>query len=387
MLLVPDRMSGLHAEIVGPSALPDLTAHWKGLSDRAVEDNVYYAPKYADALLRNLDRHGRWQLALVWRGATLAGLLPFVTRKIAAPLIEPAARAWTTKYTFNCTPLLDRDCAVDAAAALLGLLEWVAPGEWSIPNLNIDGAACRALTQALDRKGHPWKVANRFQRATLGLDLGFEDHMHARVGHSRRKELARRRRRLEERGVVAHETHCFGAGLRRAVNAFLDIEARGWKGRRGTALACNAATRQFALEAFTGDRQDSICRADVLTLDGTAIAVSLTALAGRTGFTVKCTYDEAYRSCAAGLLLEIEVIRSFLSDRWADRLDAATAGPHVLDDLWLGHIAVGDLFFSLAPTYPEQRLLVFHRAQELRQTYRQAIKSTLERTARVWGRN
>jgi hypothetical protein len=37
--------------------------------------------------------------------------------------------------------------------------------------------------------------------------------------------------------------------------------------------------------------------------------------AGGTGFTVKCTYDEAYRSYSAGMLLETEVIRSFVAER------------------------------------------------------------------------
>ena len=62
---------------------------------------------------------------------------------------------------------------------------------------------------------------------------------------------------------------------------------------------------------LSAEKGNSNCRADVLTLDGVPIAVSLIAIAGRTGFTIKSCYDEAYRSYSAGLLLEVEVIPQF----------------------------------------------------------------------------
>src|SRR5437660_8470291 len=118
--------------------------------------------------------------------------------------------------------------------------------------------------------------------------------MQSREPAGRRKSLARNRRRLEQLGKVGHEVHCFGQGLDDAAVAFLKIEASGWKGKRGTALACDEPSRKFAIGAFTGEQHNSICRADVLTLDGTPIAVSLITTAGRTGFAVKACYDETY---------------------------------------------------------------------------------------------
>jgi hypothetical protein len=197
------------------------------------------------------------------------------------------------------------------------------------------------------------------------------------VSSNRRKGLARNRRRLEELGKVGHECHCFGEGLDRAVSAFLKIEAGGWKGKQGTALACDEKTRKFALDAFTGDEANSICRADVLTLNRAPIAVSLIALAGRTGFTVKGCYDEAYRSYSAGLLLEIEVIHGFLSGNWASRLDSATAGTHVIDSLWQGRIDVADLIFSLSPRYPELRLSALQISDRTRMSIKVGIKRLL----------
>jgi hypothetical protein len=102
-------------------------------------------------------------------------------------------------------------------------------------------------------------------------------------------------------------------------------------------------------------------------------------LAGHTGFTVKCTYDEEYRSYSAGLLLELEVIRSFLSGKWLDRLDAATAGHHVIDTLWSTRVEVADLIFSLAPSNAALRLALLQKCEH--------SKSVLKATVKHWHSN
>ena len=362
MLQVPAWNLDLRGEVLGRDALPSLFSAWQDLCGRCVEDNVYYSPKYAQALLKSVDRDKKVGIAVVWDRESLVGLLPFTRAPFRIPYLKPAAKAWCTKYTFSCMPLLDKTRQAQVAEVLLDVLQSVSHGEWVIPTVNTQGTACRLITAALDRKGYPWAFLGKFDRAALDADSTFDQYINNHISTKRRKDLARNRRRLEQLGTVKHEAHHFGDGLDRAINAFLEIEASGWKGKRGTALACDEASKLFALNAFTGEANDSICRADVLTLNDQPIAVSLMALAGQTGFTVKCCYDETYRNCSAGLLLELEVIRSFLSGKWINRLDSATAGAHVIDDLWSGRIEVADLAFTFSTRCPELRLSALHLA-------------------------
>jgi CelD/BcsL family acetyltransferase involved in cellulose biosynthesis len=378
MLQVPAWFSSLRGEVLGRDALPMLLPFWEDLSSRSVEDNVYYAPRYAKALLDSVE--GRdVRFAAVWEGERLMALLPFTRPRMKLPLLQPSVRAWQTPYTYSCTPLLDRSATREAAAALVEVLASISEGEWLIPTVNRDGEACGAILAALQAKAQPWSFSNPFQRAVLEPGSSFDEHMNRHVDSKRRKDLARNRRRLEELGSVGHEAHESGEGLNRAIEAFLAIEASGWKGQRGTALACHEETRKFALGAFTGDAAGSICRADLLTLDGKPIAVSLIVRAGETGFAVKCCYDEAYRKCSAGLLLEVEVIRSFLSECWAGRLDAGTAGTHVIDSLWSGRTEVADLMFSLSTARPEARLAALQRSEQAGRALKAALKQHLER--------
>jgi CelD/BcsL family acetyltransferase involved in cellulose biosynthesis len=374
MLQVPGWNLDLRGEVLGRDALPVLLPAWENLCARSVEDNVYYSPRYARALLASVERDTKVVFAVVWDGMRLVALLPFTRPKFAIPLLQPAGWAWQSKYTFSCMPLLDKLRKTEAAAALLDVLASVSPAEWIIPTVNTEGEACRALLAALERRGRPSVLLHHFQRAILDAGSTFDEHMNHHVSSKRRKDLERNRRRLEELGKVGHESHRFGEGLDRAVSAFLKIEASGWKGKQGTALACDEKTRKFAKDVFSGVEANSICRADILTLNGAPIAVSLMTLAGHTGFTVKCSYDEAYRSYSAGLLLEIEVIRSFLSENWASRLDSATAGTHVIDGLWPGRIEVADLIFSLSPRYPALRLSALQISDQTRRNIRAGIK-------------
>jgi hypothetical protein len=241
------------------------------------------------------------------------------------------------------------------------VLASVGQDEWVLPAINIHGEVSRAMTLALDNREAPWAISNLFARAALDRNCSYEEHIKHRVSTSRRKSLSRNRRRLEELGNVKHQSYSSGDELTHAVSTFLTLEASGWKGRRGTALACDEWTRKFAINAFGGGGNHPICRADILSLDDKPIAVSLIALFGGTGFAVKSAFDEDYRNYSAGLLLELEVVRSFLTGNWAFRLDGATAGAHALDELWLGHVEVADLAFSLAPSRAAFRLSTLNR--------------------------
>jgi hypothetical protein len=373
MLQAPKLKRDYAWGVLDRNGLQQMTGSWEDLSARSVEENVYYTPRYAGALLDHLEDGNDIRFAAVWQDQRLVAILPFVDSTF---LVSPlgATRGWQSPYTYSGTPLLDREDAAGAAASLIDVLASSNGPEWILPVLNKDGPAWKAMTLALDQKGIPWAASNNVQRATLYPGLSFEDHMRIHVPAKRRRELTRNLRRLEQLGAVRHDSYCSGEGLHDALQAFLALEAGGWKGKQGTALASRENTRRFAEQAFTGEQHNSICRADVRRLNGIPVAAGLIAFAGGTGFTVKSTYDENYRSYGAGLLLEVEVIRSFLSGGWASRLDAATAGVHVIDGLWPGRVEVADLLMSLAPRGAQARLAVLQNWHELKLDLKASMK-------------
>jgi hypothetical protein len=184
-----------------------------------------------------------------------------------------------------------------------------------------------------------------FGRAVLdGRDPDtYETHMGAR----RRKDLSRRRRRLAELGRLETRSFTEGEGLRRAVEDFLALEARGWKGAGGTALACRPNTASYLRAVFADTGGPVVtCRADVLSLGDHPIAISLALVSGGTAYMYKTAYDETLRRHAPGVLLEDEIVRIRRETGFAERLNSASLPGSMLEGLYPHREAMGDLLFA-----------------------------------------
>jgi len=281
----------------------------------------------------------------VWRDTRLIALLPFVTNRAHWGGLASLNMGWTTPYSMLSVPLIDRRDADAAAVALvnaMGNTDHQGP-VWLLPEMSLAGPVNTLFAPLIAERNFKVRVFDAFDRAILSHGDTFEAHMTTHVSRKRRKELRRNRKRLQETGALSFVACADGPALDHAVQEFLRIEASGWKGTRGTALDCSDATRNFAKQAFGTHKGTAITRADMLLLDGKTIAVNLSLLTGRTAFTIKCAFDETYRSQSAGLLLEEDMIRAFLEGDWANRLDSATAPGHLIQSLWNGSTKVGDV--------------------------------------------
>src|SRR5690606_34782915 len=101
----------------------------------------------------------------------------------------------------------------EAAGKLIEVLASARRSEWMLAGLAVDGPACRAMVAALSRRGLPWNLMNRFQRAVLETGTTFDGHMARHVSARRRSDLARNRRRLEKLGEVRYASHREGEAL------------------------------------------------------------------------------------------------------------------------------------------------------------------------------
>lgn len=118
-----------------------------------------------------------------------------------------------------------------------------------------------------------------------------------------RRDLRRRRRRLEERGEVRLEV----ADGRERLGALLEegfaVEPSGWKAERHSAIASSEETRRFYAEVAAWAAARGILRLSFLRLDGRALAFQYGLEDGGAYYFVKGGYDPAERQAAPGKLL------------------------------------------------------------------------------------
>jgi len=356
---------------------------WEKLSTNVIEENPYYSPTFMRALLEHVESTCDIKALAVYKDTLLVGFLPFVIDKWRWMKAAPLNCAWINPYITLTTPLVDRDYPREVVEALVaGMNEHGAAGSfWLFDNFNLDGPVGKLFNEILKAGNLPSKIFNEFNRPILDQGATFDEHMRAHVSKSRIKGLKRSRKRLCEQGTVSLRSYNRGPELETAVEEFLTIEASGWKGEQGTALACEESTKAFARQAFGSSDGKSITRADVLYLDEKAIAVSLAIYVGKTAFTLKCAYDEEYRSYGPGLLLEQDIIEDFFETRWADRLDSAiTVSGHVLQGLWSDSMRVGDLLLCADGAKTPENFKHYAQIEKLRRLFRQKLKDIIAKT-------
>jgi CelD/BcsL family acetyltransferase involved in cellulose biosynthesis len=101
-------------------------------------------------------------------------------------------------------------------------------------------------------------------------------------------------------------------GLVGALDDFVTLEASGWKGDSGTAVASRAASRAFYTDLATWAAERGWLRLSFLALDGRRIATELALEHDGVAYALKSGFEPAYRGFGPGQLLTFEALsRSF----------------------------------------------------------------------------
>jgi CelD/BcsL family acetyltransferase involved in cellulose biosynthesis len=202
--------------------------------------------------------------------------------------------------------------------------------------LPADGPANAALERVLaDRPRARYTVVEE-NRALLSGETSAEAYLEASMSAKKRKELRRQHNRLAEEGTLACERVEGDAGLAEWTAEFLVLEAAGWKGAGGSALASAPGTRALFEQALTGAAAAGRLERLALRLDGRAIAMLVNFITAPGAFSFKTAFDEDYARFSPGMLLQLENLT--LLERpgiaWAD--SCAAQGHPMIERLWRG---------------------------------------------------
>lgn len=315
-------------------------AAWDQLSAAALVENPFYDRRHVFAALDTIDRGKRLRaLAFHTADAQLVGL--FLTQpRGTVPAPFSVANGFANFYQFGGTPLLHREHAgVVAQAWAEQVAEGTIGGVWALPDIDAGSATTLALQRAAKDRGLHWRLVIPYERAYLTrLDGGFDAHLDKVLSKNRLKDVRRTMRRLGEVGTIALEHVSEDPALTQRLETFLQLEHSGWKGAQGTSFLSHEQDAAFARAAYVS----GIAAIDSLLLDGKPIAMKLSIRTGRTAFTPKIAYDEAFKKLGPGMALEYLLIEAFYASDDLDGVDAAaTAEGHSALNFFNTHKAMG----------------------------------------------
>lgn len=122
-------------------------------------------------------------------------------------------------------------------------------------------------------------------------------------------ELRRRRRRLEEQGRLSVSVEDGRERLDALLEEGFRVEAAGWKGESGSAIASDPATRRFYVAVARWAASRGWLRLAFLRHDDRAIAFDYSLEWGSAHYLLKTGYEPEYRTFSPGLILRREMIR------------------------------------------------------------------------------
>ena len=327
-----------------PNRLPEHVPAWEDLAASAIEPNAFYEPWVLLPAVRMFGGNHRLLFVLIYMsdpqrpaGAPLlCGFFPLrLTRhpRLRVSLLQ----LWSHDYCFLCTPLLR---ARYAREALDAFGDWLAvDGRGSLMEYGAivgEGPFHHVLVDHLSERGSLTCVTSCHTRAFLRPRSDADDYLQAALSSSRRRELKRTEKRLADGGPLEYQEFGPTDDVESWAESFMRLEAAGWKGREKTALACNAASREFFLTvAREGARRGQLMMHS-LNMGGRPVAMKCSFVTGEGSFFFKPAYDEEYARHAPGVLLEVETIRRLHAHsqvRWMD--SCTTPDNHMLNRMWI----------------------------------------------------
>ena len=334
----------------------DLVEELDYLCSRTIEPNVFFNPRFlAPAMPRLEDREVR--LAVIRDGHDyknrLRLLVPFSVERPATPLGVSIMRTWASPFGPLGTPLVDRDDpegVIEDFFSMLSRPHLKLPKVLVLPDMRLDGAVTAMLKSVAETRGLPLVTTAEAERPFLESTLDGNVYLKASLRSHHDREFRRLKRRLADLGTLEHIVARGPEEIRHAIEAFLTLEAAGWKGRKRTAMATDRYRAAFAREAVHRLAEQDMCRVHSLTLNGEVVACLIVFVEAGVAYTWKTAYDEAYAAFSPGTLLMIEVTRQHLDDPNIMTTDSCAVSDHpVMSRLWSERKTMGTIVIGMTP--------------------------------------
>lgn len=360
------------------ASLVDVPADsWRALESRAVEPNGYYLADWELAVNASVEGMTDTSALNAWSQGSLIGLLPVVSLRRAHRLPLPVLVS-ADAYGTLTTPLLDRDMALEAAAALFTQARRSGARAIVFHSLSLEGPAMAAMRHVLAEDGLSPRIITSHTRASLDATRDAEDVLRDGLGPKKLKELRRQRNRLAEHGDVTFHVARTPDEVAAILGTFLALEASGWKGKRGTALQQRAGDETFIRRATSALSARGQCEIVTLKVGETAVASGVMVRHLDRAYYFKIGIDERFGKYSPGVQLTLDVTRHLCADPAIACADSTAAPGHpMIDPIWRERLAIGDVVLPLYRNDPVAALT--YTALSLRHRARAAAKKIVHR--------
>jgi len=312
-------------------ALSDLEVHrdaWNGLAARSPQQLPMLSHAWTSTYLEKaLPCGSRWACFFAYRGARLAAVLPVVTRQTARLGIGALALGTPRDDHTQIGDLLFASIDdVDAVPAILSAATREFPNaryleinRFPESSVLLEALRSNALhvrrTLHEDSFGAYLPVPADFPSYRNGLSRNFRNNL------NKATNKVAKLRDVEFRFADAHTTS------NEDFTEFLIVEASGWKGEAGSAIARSPQLVEFYVTLVRRLSEVGWLEWQFLSGNGCTLAANLAIRMPKSVVIWKLGYNDAYSRCSPGSVLLEELVRREVAARAIEEINLTTNQP------------------------------------------------------------
>ena len=292
----------------------------------------------------------------------------------AAPM--PVLLDWQNPLFLSGAPMV---VARDAAASAFASMAEAAGEQGARAVILKEVTLSDEMISALESSGVTWCTTDAAERAALVCGQSYDEWFSGNFSRKRRKEYRRLHNRLSETGALVAHSFEQGDDPQPWISEFLELESSGWKGERGTAMACNEKQRRSVTDALSALARSGDLLFWKLSLDGRPIAMLFAIRCGDSAGLGKIAFDESLSAYSPGVLLILEATRDLLAVPGLRLVDSHAIPDHpMINNIWRDRVPIADLMLA-TPGTPKGLFTLMRHAEEKRQELRQLAKTMYHR--------
>lgn len=333
----------------------DLQQELEFLTNRAMEPNIFFSARLlAPAMPRIDDRQVRFAVIRDEQKnhSRMRLLMPFTIEKPGFSMGPAIMRAWANPFGPLGTPLVDAEDAaetIDNLLDALGNIDAKLPRVLVLPQVRINGRFAQLARAVAVGRDLPVTLAERSLRPMLESLATAETYLRNAISPHHYREMRRQWRKLAQQGEVAYSVARQPEEVRQRMEEFLALEAKGWKGRKRSALINDRYRAAFAREAITNLAEIDAVRIHTIDLDGKAIAALVVFVMAGEAYTWKTAYDENFAAWSPGKVLMMKLTEWHLDDANILRSDSCAIPDHpIMSRFWREREEMGTIVIGLA---------------------------------------
>ena len=347
----------------GRTGLAQLRATWQQLVPRLARRRFFHEWGWIDAWLQELEPQPDAVLFVeLQRAGRCVAIVPLVAHRQQRAGLTLRVLALPEHDHLPLGDILcDRD--VDGAAVLQALARGLAQAgiAWDVLRFSMVMNES-SLVAGVAAAGMAWRAEPIKICAQVDCDMSWEQFA-ARLSGNFRSNLNKARHKLAREAGVRFDVAATESEINAVFDTFLAIEASGWKGAKGTAIACRPELVRFYRRLIAQFAPEDRLRISTLSVGEHAIAAQFCPLDGDTLYVYKLGYDEEYSRFAPGNSLIEKMVRVGGEQRRFRWLNLVGNPPWF--EQWKPTGSEVRLFLVYGPTWRARALRVLQRLRAL----------------------